>query len=71
MLYQETDNTKTSIQIDNSVPSSSKQEDEAIKPKQELRRPPQIKQEEINEAKTQEEPEEITGHSDPLNLFFS
>ena len=39
MLDQETDNTKTSNQIDISVASSSKQEDKAIKPNQGLKRP--------------------------------
>lgn len=71
MLYQETDNTETSIQIGNSVPNSSKQGGKAKKPNQELKRPLQIKQEQINETKIQEKLEEITRKSDPLNLFFS
>ena len=71
MLDQETDNTETSNQIDISVASSSKQEDKAKKPNQGLKRSIQIEQEEINEAKTQEELEEITGQSDPLNVVFS
>ena len=70
MLYQETDNTETSIQIGNSVANSSKQEGKAKKPNQELKRPLQTKQEQISEAKIQEELEEITRQSDPLNLFF-
>lgn len=71
MLYQETDNTETSIQIGNSVPNSSKQGGKAKKPNQELKRPLQIKQEQINETKIQEKLEEITRKSDPLNPFFS
>ena len=70
MLYQETDNTETSIQTGNSVANSSKQEGKAKKPNQELKRPLQTKQEQISEAKIQEELEEITRQSDPLNLFF-
>ena len=71
MLDQETDNTETSNQIDISVASSSKQEDKTKKPNQGLKRSIQIEQEEINEGETQEELEEITGQSDPLNLVFS
>ena len=71
MLDQETDNTETSNQIDISVASSSKQEGKAKKPNQGLKRSIQIEQEEINEAETQEELEEITGQSDPLNVVFS
>ena len=36
-----------------------------------MERPSQIEQEEENEAETQEEPEEVTGQSDPLNIVFS
>ena len=71
MLDQETDNTETSNQIDISVASSSKQEDKTKKPNQGLKRSIQLEQEEINEGETQEELEEITGQSDPLNLVFS
>ena len=71
MLDQETDITEASNQIDISVASSSKQEDKAKKPNQGLKRPRQIEQEEENEAETQEEPEEVTGQSDPLNIVFS
>ena len=39
MLDRETDNTKTSNQIDISVASSSKQEGKAKKPNQGLKRP--------------------------------
>ena len=39
--------------------------------KQALRRPLQIEWEEINEAKTLEGLEQLTGQSDPLNLVFS
>ena len=72
MLDHETDNIETSNQIDISVASTSKQEDKAKKPNQGLKRSIQIEQEEINEeGETQEELEEITGQSDPLNLLFS
>ena len=71
MLNQENDNTKTSNQIDIFVASSPKQEDKSKKPNQRLKRCIHIEQEEINEAKTQEELQEITGQSDPLNLVFS
>ena len=71
MLDQETDNTETSNQIDVSAVSSSKQEDKTKRANQGLKRSIQIKQEEINEGETQEELEEITGQSDPLNLVFS
>ena len=71
MLDQETDNTETSNKIDISVASSSKQEGKTKKPNQGLKRSIQIEQEEINEGETQEELEEITGQSDPLNLVFS
>ena len=71
MLDQETDNTETSNKIDISVASSSKQEGKTKKPNQGLKRSTQIEQEEINEGETQEELEEITGQSDPLNLVFS
>ena len=71
MLDQETDNIEISNQIDISVASSSKQEDKTKKPNQGLKRSIQIEQEEINEGETQEELEEITGQSDPLNLVFS
>ena len=70
MLDQETDNTETSNQIDISVASTSKQ-DKTKKPNQGLKRSIQLEQEEINEGETQEELEEITGQSDPLNLVFS
>ena len=53
MLDQEAINTETSNQTDISVTSSSKQEDQAKKPNQGLKRPIHIKQEVINEAKTQ------------------
>ena len=71
MSDQETDNTETSNQTDISVASSSKQEDKTKKPNQGLKRSIQIEQEEIKEGETQEELEEITGLSDPLNLVFS
>ena len=71
MLDQETDNTETSNQIDISVASMSKQEDKTKKTNQGLKRSIQLEQEEINEGETQEELEEITGQSDPLNLVFS
>ena len=71
MLDQETDNTETSNQIDISAVSSPKQEDKIKRPNQGLKRSIQIKQEEINEGEKQEELEEITGQSDPLNLVFS
>ena len=71
MLDQETDNNETSTQIDISVATSSKQEGKTKKPNQGLKRSIQIEQEEINEGKTQEELEDITGQSDPLNLVFS
>ena len=71
MLDQETDNIEISNQIDISVASSSKQEDKTKKPNQGLKRSIQIEQEEIKEGETQEELEEITGLSDPLNLVFS
>ena len=72
MLDQETDNIETSNQIDISVASTSEQEDKTKKPNQGLKRSIQIEQEEINEeGETQEELEEITGQSDPLNLLFS
>ena len=71
MSDQETDNTETSNQTDISVASSSKQEDKTTKPNQGLKRSIQIEQEEIKEGETQEELEEITGLSDPLNLVFS
>ena len=48
MLDQETDNAKTSNQIDISIASSSKQEKKAKKQNQGLKRPFQIEQEEIN-----------------------
>ena len=70
MLDRETDNAKTSNQIDIFVASSSKQEKKAKKQNQGLKRPIQIEQEEINEVETQEGLEEITGQSDPLNLFL-
>ena len=65
MLDQETDNTKTPNQIDISVVSSSKQQEKAKKTNQGLKRPLQIKREEINKDKTHEELEEVTGQSDP------
>ena len=71
MLDQETDITEASNQIDISVASSSKQEDKAKKPNQGLKRSRQIEQEEENEVETQEEPEKVTGQSDPLNIVFS
>ena len=66
MLDQETENTETSHQIDISVASLSKQKDKVKKPNQGLKRPSQIEQEEINEAETQEELQEVTGQSDHL-----
>ena len=36
-----------------------------------MKKPLQIEQEEIHEAETQEELEEVTRQSDPLNLVFS
>ena len=71
MLDQETEITEASNQIDISVASSPKQEDKAKKPNQGLKRPRQVKQEEENKAKTQEELEEVTGRSNPLNIVFS
>ena len=70
MLDQETDNTETWKQIDISVASSSKYQDKAKKPNQGLKRHLQIEWEEINEAETHEELEEVVGQSDPLNLNF-
>ena len=71
MLDRETNNTETSNQIDISEASSSKQQDKAKKPNQGLKRPLQMEQEEINEVETHEELEEVTGHSEHLNLVFS
>ena len=71
MLDCETDNTEKSNQIDISVVSSSKQEGKAKKPNQGLKRPSQIEQDEENEAETQQELEEVTRQSDPLNIVFS
>ena len=62
MLDQGTDNTETSNQIDISVASSSKQNDKTKKTNQGLKRSIQ--------TETQQELEEITGHSGPLNLVF-
>ena len=56
---------------DNLLSSSSKQEDKTKKPNQGLKRSIQIDKEKINEGETQEELEEITGKSDPLNLVSS
>ena len=36
-----------------------------------MKRPSQIEQEEENVAETQEELEEVTGQSDPLNIVFN
>ena len=47
-----------------------KQENKAKQPNHGLKRPLQIEQEEINEAKTREELEKVTGQSDPLNLVL-
>ena len=66
MLDQEKDITEASNQIDMSVASSSSK-----KPNQGLKRPIQVKQEEENEAETQEELEEVTGQSNPSNIVFS
>ena len=71
MLDQETDITEASNQIDISVATSSKQEDKGKNPNQGLKRPSQIEQEKENEAETQEEPEEVTRQSDPLNIVFN
>ena len=62
MLDQGTDNTETSNQIDISVASSSKQKDKTKKTNQGLKRSIQ--------TETQQELEEITGQSGPLNLVF-
>ena len=62
MLDQGTDNTETSNQIDISVASSSKQNDKTKKTNQGLKRSIQ--------TETQQELEEITGQSGPLNLVF-
>ena len=56
---------------DNLLSSSSKQENKTKKPNQGLKRSIQIDQEKINEGETQEELDEITGQSDPLNLVSS
>ena len=71
MSDQEKDITEASNRFDISKTSSSKQEDKAKKPNQGLKRPRQVKQEEENKAKTQEELEEVTGRSNPLNIVFS
>ena len=71
MLDREIDNMEASNQIEISVVSSSKQDQKAEKPNQGLKRPSQIENKEENEAKTQEEPEEVAGHSDLLNIVFS
>ena len=63
--------TETSRQIDISVARSSKYQDKTKKPNQGLKRPIQIEREEINEAETHEELEEVVEQSDPLNLNFS
>ena len=47
-----------------------KQENKAKQQNNGLKRPLQIEQEEINEAKTREELEKVTGQSDPLNLVL-
>ena len=70
MLDRETDNTEATNQIDISVASSYKQQDKAKKLNQGLKRPRQVEQEEENQAETYEEPEEVTGRSDPLNIVF-
>ena len=62
MLDQGTDNTETSNQIDISVASSSKQKGKTKKTNQGLKRSIQ--------TETQQELEEITGQSGPLNLVF-
>ena len=71
MLDRENDNTEASNQIEISVVSSSNQEQKAAKPNQGLKRPSQIENKEENEAETQEESEEVSGQSDPLNIVFS
>ena len=70
MLDQETDNTETSKQIYISVARSSKNQEKAKKPSQGLKRRLQIQWDEINEAETHEELEEVLGQSVPLNLNF-
>ena len=71
MLDRETDNIEASNQIEISVVSWSKQDEKAEKPNQGLKRPSQIENKEENQAKTQEEPGEVAGQSDPLNIVFS
>ena len=71
MLDHETDNTETSSQIDISLVSLSKQENKGKKPNQGLKRPLQIEQEEINEAETQKELEEVMTQSNSINPIFN
>ena len=71
LLDWETDDTKTSNQIDIYVSSSSKQELKTKKPNQGLKRPIQIEQEGIQGTETREELEESTRQSDPLNFVFT
>ena len=71
MLDHETDDTETSSQIDISLVSLSKLENKGKKPNQGLKRTLQIEQEEINEAETQKELEEVMAQSNPINPIFN